>query len=82
MVVSATGSPPFLVHPHETGLLFRPQAADDLAVKSRWLYEHPDQIDSMGHKARALVESKYDSRLRYSALRAIVDDVIKTSRMN
>jgi glycosyltransferase involved in cell wall biosynthesis len=82
VVASASGSLPFIVHPQETGLLFRPQDANDLAAKIRWLYDRPDQIDSMGRKARALVESKYDSRLRYPALRAIFDDVIKTSRMH
>ena len=80
VVASAIGALPYIVEPHETGLLVRPQDADDLAAKVRWLYEHPDQIDSMGRKARALVERKYDSRLRFASLHAIFEDVIENSR--
>jgi glycosyltransferase involved in cell wall biosynthesis len=82
VVASAIGALPYIVQPHETGLLFQPQDADDLAAKVRWLYEHPDQIDSMGRKARAVVERKYDSRLRYASLHAIFEDVIKRSRLH
>lgn len=82
VVASAIGALPYIVQPQETGLLFQPQDADDLAAKVRWLYEHPDQIDSMGRKARAVVERKYDSRLRYASLHAIFEDVIKRSRLH
>jgi glycosyltransferase involved in cell wall biosynthesis len=80
VVASAIGALPYIVEPHETGLLAQPQDAVDLAAKVRWLYEHPDQIDSMGRKARALVERKYDSRLRFASLHAIFEDVIENSR--
>jgi glycosyltransferase involved in cell wall biosynthesis len=82
VVASAIGALPYIVQPQETGLLVQPQDADDLAAKVRWLYEHPDQIESMGRKARALVEQKYDHRFRYASLHAIFEDVIKTSRMH
>jgi hypothetical protein len=36
----------------------------------------------MGRKARVVVESKYDCRLRYQALNAIFEDVIHKSRLN
>lgn len=82
VVASATGSLRYVVQPQETGLLFQPQDADDLAAKIRWLHDRPDQIESMGRKARDLVENRYDSRLRYSMLHSIFEDVIKTSHMN
>jgi glycosyltransferase involved in cell wall biosynthesis len=82
VVASAIGALPYIVQPQETGLLFQPQEANDLAEKVRWLYERPEQIDNMGRKARSLVERKYDSHSRYASLHAIFEDVIKTSRMN
>jgi glycosyltransferase involved in cell wall biosynthesis len=82
VVASAIGSLPYIVEPEQTGLLFQPQDADDLAAKVRWLYERPDEIENMGRRARAVVEQKYDSRLRYELLHAIFEDVIKTSCMN
>lgn len=82
VVASAIGALPYIVQPEETGLLVQPQDADDLATKVRWLYEHPDQIESMGRKARAVVERKYDNRLRYASLHAIFEDVIERSRLH
>ena len=81
-IASAIGALPYIVEPQKTGLLFEPQNNDDLAEKVRWLYEHPAEIESMGRQARATVESKYDARLRYAALRAIFEQVIERSQMN
>jgi glycosyltransferase involved in cell wall biosynthesis len=82
VIASATGSLPYLVQSHKTGLLFPPQDVNDLASKIAWLYDHPDQIENMGRNARNVVETQYDSRLRYPALEAIFKDVINSSRMN
>jgi glycosyltransferase involved in cell wall biosynthesis len=82
VIASAIGALPYIVQPEETGLLFQPQDADDLAAKVRWLYERPDKVDSMGRTARALVERKYDSRFRYASLHTIFEEVIKASGMN
>ncbi|MGA6982696.1 MAG: glycosyltransferase family 4 protein [Candidatus Sulfotelmatobacter sp.] len=82
VVASAIGSLPYIVHPDQTGLLFQRQDADDLAAKIGWLFDRPEEIVRMGRNARSLVESKYDSRLRYPSLQAIFENVIKTSRMN
>ena len=73
---------PYIVEPQKTGLLFEPQNSDDLAEKVQWLYERPAEIESMGRQARATVESKYDTRLRYAALNAIFEQVIERSQMN
>jgi glycosyltransferase involved in cell wall biosynthesis len=82
VVASAMGALPYIVHPNETGLLFESQNANDLAEKVRWLYGRPDEIDRMGRTARALVERKYDSRLRYASLNSIFEQVITNSGMN
>jgi len=82
VVASAIGAIPHIVQDHDTGLLFESQNADDLAAKVRWLYEHPEAIESMGRKARAVVESKYDSRFRYAALLDIFEQVIEQSRVS
>jgi glycosyltransferase involved in cell wall biosynthesis len=82
VIASATGSLPYLIQPYQTGLLFEPQKADDLANKIRWLYTRPDQIESMGRTARKVVETKYDSRLRYPSLEAIFKSVIEGARAN
>jgi glycosyltransferase involved in cell wall biosynthesis len=82
VVASAIGALPYIVQPQETGLLFRPQDPDDLACKVRSLDEQPEQIESMGRRARVLVETKYDSRFRYPSLAAIFENVIQKSRMN
>ena len=82
VIASAHGGLKAIIQPQQTGLLFRPEDADDLAAKVRWLYDRPEQIETMGRTARNLVESKYDSRLRYASLEAIFKDVIRTSHMN
>src|SRR6202035_3685537 len=82
VVASAIGALPYVVQPEETGLLFQPEDADDLAAKVRLLYEHPEQFESMGRKARALVETKYDSRFRFASLHAIFEKVISKAHMN
>ena len=82
VIASAEGALLCIIQSHQTGLFFKSEDADDLAAKVRWLYDRPDQIESMGRTARSLVESKYDSRLRYPSLEAIFKDVIKTARTN
>src|SRR5208282_2070488 len=82
VIASAQGGLLSIVQSHQTGLLFKSEDVDDLAAKVRWLYDRPDQIESMGRAARNLVESKYDSRLRYPSLEAIFKDVIKMARTN
>jgi glycosyltransferase involved in cell wall biosynthesis len=82
VIASAHGGLLRIIQSHQTGLFFKSEDPDDLAAKVRWLYDRPDQIESMGRTARDLVESKYDSRLRYPLLEAIFKDVIKTAPMN
>jgi glycosyltransferase involved in cell wall biosynthesis len=82
VVASMVGSLPYIVEPHQTGLMFRSQDANELAAQVSWLHERPEEIERMGRRARAVVEQKYDARLRYDSLRAIFEEVISKSRMN
>jgi glycosyltransferase involved in cell wall biosynthesis len=82
VIASAQGSLLNIIRSEHNGLFFKSEDADDLAAKVRWLYDRPREIESMGRNARQLVETKYDSRLRYSSLEAIFRDVISKSQMN
>jgi len=82
VVASGIGALPYIIEPQKTGLLFESQNSDDLAEKVRWLYDRPSEIDNMGRQARAIVERKYDAKLRYPALQTIFENVIERSRMN
>lgn len=82
VVASTVGALPYLVEPGQTGLMFKSQDVGELVQQVSWLYERPDEIERMGRRARALVEQKYDSRLRYELLRAIFEEVIDRARMN
>jgi glycosyltransferase involved in cell wall biosynthesis len=82
VIASAIGALPYIVEPQKTGLLFEPQNSVDLAEKVRWLYERPAEVETMGRQARAIVESKYDTRARYSALQTIFERVIERSCWN
>jgi len=82
VIASAEGALLSIIQSHQTGLFFKSEDGDDLAAKVRWLYDRPDQIESMGRTARKVVETKYDSQMRYPALEAIFKDVIKAAPMN
>jgi glycosyltransferase involved in cell wall biosynthesis len=45
-----------------TGLLFQPGDAEDLAMKLRWVLDHPDEIQAMRVAARQAYETKYTIR--------------------
>jgi glycosyltransferase involved in cell wall biosynthesis len=79
VVASAQGAMLSIIQSEQTGLLFQSENSDDLAAKVSWLYDRPEQIESMGRKARSVVENNYDSRLRFPSLQAIFEDVIQTS---
>ncbi|MGB3478302.1 MAG: glycosyltransferase family 4 protein [bacterium] len=62
------GGIPELVVNGETGLLFEPGNAEDLAEKIQWMFEHPEECREMGRKARMLVEMEYTPELHYKRL--------------
>lgn len=65
---SQIGGIPELVKHRETGLLFEPGNAHDLAEKIKWLLDHPEERREMGMRARELVLEKYNPHLHYKQL--------------
>jgi glycosyltransferase involved in cell wall biosynthesis len=80
VIASRLGAMAELVRDGETGLLFDPGNADDLAVKMRWADSHPEAMRRMGEAARAEYEARYTSETNFSLLMAIYQDAIQDYR--
>lgn len=59
VIASRLGAMAEICDDNRTGLLFEPGNADDLACKLRWVFDHPDRVDSMRPFARQTYESRY-----------------------
>jgi len=57
-----------IVQDKQTGLLFEPGDADDLARKIEWSLDHPNEMDAMRPKARMAYEAKYTAEKNCGAL--------------
>jgi glycosyltransferase involved in cell wall biosynthesis len=57
-----------MVREGETGLLFTPGDARDLAGKVRWAWDHPRELAVMGRQARGEYEAKYTVDRHYDSL--------------
>ncbi len=71
VIASRLGAMAELVHDGETGLLFTPGDADDLAEKINWLWHHPNEASRMGRTARIEYEEKFTPDHNYELLMAI-----------
>lgn len=80
VIASRIGDFPNLVTHGETGLLFEPGNAADLAEKMRWAQSHPQAMADMGRNARAEYEAKYTAASNYTQLIAIYADAIATKK--
>lgn len=76
VIASRIGALAELVRDGETGLLFEPGNAADLADKLRWAQAHPQRMAEMGRKARALYEAEFTAERNYAQLMAIYRDAI------
>lgn len=76
VIASRIGALAGIVTDGETGLLFEPGNAQDLADKMAWALAHPEQMAVMGQKARAQYETKFTAERNYAQLMAIYQDVI------
>ena len=74
VVASRLGSTAEIVRDGETGLLFKPGDAADLARTVRWLHERPDVARAMGAAARETYEQTYTPERNLTALLAIYDE--------
>lgn len=77
VIVSRIGALAELVHDGETGLLFEPGNARDLADKMTWARQHPQQMAKMGRNARTLYEAEFTAERNYQQLIAIYHDAIR-----
>jgi len=77
VIGSRTGGIPQLVRVGETGLLFEPGNADDLAEKIQWMVKHSKERQEMGRRARELVEKEYNPELHYKRLMEVYRAALK-----
>lgn len=76
VIASRLGAMKSLVSDGETGLLFNPGDAGDLAIKIRWAQENPAEMARMGQAARAHYENHFTAERNYQQLKAIYSDAI------
>lgn len=77
VIASRIGALAELVSEGETGLLFEPGSAQDLADKMAWALAHPAQMGEMGRKARAKYEAEFTSERNYAQLMVIYGDAMR-----
>lgn len=75
VIAAQLGAIAELVNHEHTGLCFNPSDAQDLAAKVEWCLAHPDQLNAMGHNARAEYEQKYTAEQNYGQLMEIYHQV-------
>ncbi len=78
VIASRLGALPEIVLDGETGLLFDPNSAGDLAQKLQWAATHPDEMLAMGRNARARYERLYTPRANYNLLSGIYAESIES----
>jgi glycosyltransferase involved in cell wall biosynthesis len=71
VIASRLGAMAALIRDGETGLLFNPGDAGDLAAKLAWAQAHSDAMRGMGEAARREYESKYTPLRNLEILLAI-----------
>lgn len=80
VIASRLGAMAELVRDGETGLLFEPGDAADLARKMQWADSNPEAMRRMGQAARAEYEARYTSETNFSQLMAIYQDAISAKQ--
>jgi glycosyltransferase involved in cell wall biosynthesis len=74
VLASRLGSMADIIKDGETGLLFAPGDAEDLASKAKWLLENPQRTRKLGENARRDFLEKYTAGQNYAELMAIYED--------
>lgn len=74
VIASRLGAMAELVKDGETGLLFTPGDAGELAEKLRWADNHPAEMQRMGEAARRQYEENYTSEINFRQLMHIYDE--------
>jgi len=76
VICSRLGSMQEIVTDGRTGLHFRAGEPEDLATKVQWAWEHPEEMNSMGRRARQEFETKYTATRNMEMLEEIYEFAI------
>jgi glycosyltransferase involved in cell wall biosynthesis len=76
VICSRLGSMQEIVADGRTGLHFQAGDPQDLAKKVEWAWEHPEEMDAMGHQARLEFEKKYTAARNIEMLEEIYESAI------
>jgi len=68
VVASNIGVVPELVSDKQTGLLFEPGNALDLADKAKWIWHHPSEADFMGRNGQKVYRERFTQEQCYEIL--------------
>lgn len=82
VIASRLGAIAELVVDGETGLLFEPGNAADLAEKLRWARDNPGVMQRMGDTARIEYEAKYTPKKNYEMLMEVYIGAIDDTKNN
>jgi len=77
VIASNMGAMTSIIKDRETGLLFEPGNAEDLASKMKWMIKNKDACTAMGRNARAEFEAKYTADKNFEMLMGIYGKVLK-----
>ena len=73
VVASNIGVVPELVSDKQTGLLFEPGNALDLADKAQWMWDHPDEADAMGQNGQQIYRERFTQEQCYKTLMEVYE---------
>jgi len=76
VIASRLGPLAELIEEGETGLLFMPGDATDMAQKLDWAQAHPEKMAEMGRNARKKYETEFSADRNYKQLVTIYEDAI------
>jgi glycosyltransferase involved in cell wall biosynthesis len=80
VIASRLGALADMVRDGETGLLFNPGDAADLAARIAWADTHPEEMQRMGRAARVEYEAQYTPHRNHQILMDIYEDAITAAR--
>jgi glycosyltransferase involved in cell wall biosynthesis len=79
-IASNLGAMVEVVTDGETGLLFAPGSAEQLAAKVRWAFQQPELVCQMGQNARSEFDTKYSPERNYELLMGVYERAIEVRR--
>lgn len=80
VIASRIGALADIVRDGQTGLLFEPGDARDLAGKMAWARENPQRMAAMGAAGRAQYEAEFSPEVNYRRLMEIYESVLAEGR--